>query len=85
MPRYFFHTADGSRDLDREGIDCADDGAARKQAIRYAGEVMRDEPQVLWDDHDFRVEVMNEAEDLLFTVVMISIDAPASGRPPSSD
>ena len=85
MPRYFFHTADGSRDLDREGFDCADDGAARKQAIRYAGEVMRDEPQVLWDGRDFRVEVMNEAEDLLFTVVMISIDAPASGQPPSSD
>jgi hypothetical protein len=47
-------------------------------AIRFAGAVMHDEPDVLWDGRDYRVEVTNEADDLLFTIVMLSIDAPAS-------
>lgn len=80
MPRFFFHTADGERDLDKEGIELADNAAARKEAIRFAGALMHDQPDVLWDGRDYRGEVTNTANDLLFTIVMLSIDAPASGR-----
>ncbi|CCW19756.1 hypothetical protein EBBID32_41260 [Sphingobium indicum BiD32] len=41
---------------------------------------MHDEPDVLWDGRDYRVEVTNETGALLFTIVMLSIDAPASNR-----
>lgn len=78
MPRYFFHTVDGGRDRDQEGTELSDNAAARKAAIRFAGAVLHDEPDVLWDGRDYRVEVTNEAGDLLFTIVMLSIDAPAS-------
>jgi hypothetical protein len=81
MPRYFFNTADGTRDRDAVGVQLRDDAAARKQAIKYAGEVMHDEPDVLWDGREFRVEVVNEKDDLLFTVITLAVDAPASGQP----
>ncbi|WP_037492168.1 DUF6894 family protein [Sphingobium indicum] len=80
MPRYFFHTVDGGRDVDQEGTELPNDAAARKAAIRFAGAVMHDEPDVLWDGRDYRVEVTNETGALLFTIVMLSIDAPASNR-----
>ena len=80
MPTYFFHTADGDRDLDKEGTELPDNAAARKAAIKFAGAVMHDDPDVLWDGHDYRVEVTNQTGDLLFTVIMLSIDAPASGQ-----
>ena len=80
MPHFYFHTADGGRDLDRQGMDLADQGAARKEAIRFAGAVINHEPDVLWDGRDFRVEVTDEAGNLLFTVITLAVDAPASDR-----
>jgi hypothetical protein len=63
--------------LHRNGMKCAI-LTGSVLAIRFAGAVMHDEPDVLWDGRDYRVEVTNEADDLLFTIVMLSIDAPAS-------
>lgn len=40
MPQFFFHTADGGEHRDAEGIECKDMGAARREAIRYAGAVL---------------------------------------------
>lgn len=80
MPRFFFHTADGERDLDQEGTELADNATARKEAIRFAGAIMHEQPEVLWDGRDYRVEVTNKAGELLFTIIMLSIDAPASGQ-----
>lgn len=80
MPHYYFHTADGRRDRDRQGAELADHRAARKQAIRFAGAILDSEPEVLWDGRDFRVEVTDEAGQLLFTVITLAVDAPASER-----
>ena len=79
MARYFFHTADGTRDWDAEGMELPDGGAARKAAIRYAGAVMNDEPDVLWDGRDFRVEVTDAERHLLFTVITLAVDSPEAG------
>lgn len=75
MPRYFFHTADGGKHRDREGIDCPNRAAARREAIRYAGSVLHDEPDLFRDGRDFRVEVTDESQRPLFTVIMLAIDA----------
>lgn len=79
MARYYFHTTDGTVERDTEGMECADLTEVRQRAIRYAGDIMSDEPEVLWDGRDFRVEATNEAGDLLFTIVTLAINAPAGG------
>ena len=80
MSRYYFHTADGTRDRDREGMECRDPHAARVEAIRYAGALMADQPDVLWDGHDFRVEVTDEDQRLVCTVIALAVDAPRLER-----
>lgn len=76
MGRYYFHTASGSRQRDREGMECNDAHAARVEAIRFAGALMADEPDVLWDGRDFRVEVTDEDQRLVCTVISLAVDAP---------
>lgn len=81
MPRYFFHTADGTRERDTVGTVLEGLDQARVQAIQFAGEILSGEPEVLWDGRDFRIEVTDEQDLMLFTVITIAVDAPASGRP----
>ncbi len=76
---FYFHTADGGRERDREGVDLADPASARREAIKYAGAVMADQPDVLWDGRDFRVEVTDEKDLLLYTIIMLAVDAPVMG------
>lgn len=76
MPHYFFHTADGERHRDPSGVDLPDDAAARVEAIRFTGAIMADEPDVLWDGRDFRMEVVDAAQRLLFTIITLAVDAP---------
>ena len=44
MPRYFFHLNDGHTALDAEGTELADLNAARQEAVRFSGEVLREGP-----------------------------------------
>jgi hypothetical protein len=75
MPHYFFNTANGSFEPDPDGIDLSDDAAARVHAIKFAGDVMHHEPDVLWDGSEFRVQVTDDEQQLLFTIEMKAIDA----------
>ena len=34
VPHYFFHTADGERDLDHNGTELPDNGADRRAGVR---------------------------------------------------
>ena len=68
MPKYFFNTADGVREVDTEGVHFPDDIAAREEAVRFAGDVVRDNPELLDETESFIVEVLNEKRELLFTV-----------------
>lgn len=77
MPRYFFTTADGTRDPDVDGTELPSLSAARIEAIKFAGEVLSDHPDMIWDGEDFRVEVSDEAGLLLFTVVAMAMDSPS--------
>lgn len=80
MPRYYFHTANGGVHRDDTGTELPGLLAARVHAIKYAGEVMADEPEVLWDGQEFYVEVRNEAHQLLFIVTCKARNAPAAGE-----
>ena len=82
MPRYFFHTADGGQDRDPNGMELADDHAARLEAIRYGGALLRDQPEIVVHGRDLRVAVVDQDRQLLMTVVTMAIDArdPPSGE-----
>jgi hypothetical protein len=42
MPRYFFNLKDGHTSLDEEGTELADIHAARREAVTFAGQTLRD-------------------------------------------
>jgi hypothetical protein len=68
MPRYFFHMVDGTRDEDPRGTELADDKAAFREAVRFAGLALASEPELLLDHLRFRVEVTDEADELVFVL-----------------
>lgn len=78
--RYFFNEFDGSYKADDAGLELPSMDDARLEAVRYAGEVLRDHPILIWKGEDFRVEVTDENQLVLFTVLVVGIDAPAGGR-----
>lgn len=77
--RYFFHTADGSRERDTEGVALASLHDARVEAIKFAGDRIAEQPDMLADGRPFRVEVTNEHGLQLFTVVTFAIDSTVVG------
>lgn len=77
--RYFFHTRDCTAQRDTIGVDLQDKAAARVEAIRQAGVVMADEPEVLWDGRELHVEVRDDRGLQLFDVVCYVMNAPAAG------
>lgn len=79
MPRYFFHSVDGGRERDRDGVELPDDVAAQGMAVAFLGEFLKDDPHQLWEQGTLRVEVTNEVGVLLWTLVTLTIDAPRPG------
>jgi hypothetical protein len=84
MPIYHFHSSDGSRDVDAEGTELPNDAAARLAAVRYAGEMLKDEPARLWSAGQWRVEVTDDRNALLFTVITIAVDTPTPDSVPAA-
>ena len=67
MKRYFFNLSDGTRERDDTGQPFVDDMAAQREAIRFAGEILKHEPDRL--EHGcLKVDVNDEAGAVLFVV-----------------
>ena len=80
MPLYFFHRTNGGVSVDREGTELPNLDSARREAIVYAAETLRDQPD--WaSPGELRVDIADTAGEVLLTVV-ISARAPA--RPPDA-
>lgn len=77
MPRYFFHRTDGVDERDHDGIELPDHVAARRQAINYASETLRNHPEKVWDGDDLKIEVSDDVGLVLFVVTIYVTDAPA--------
>ena len=73
--RYYFNTADGTRDRDDVGYELPDHAAPRAMASRYLGEILRDEPNVPRDLDLLRVDVTNHHGLILFSLSVVSLDA----------
>lgn len=80
MSRFFFNQINGEFKKDDEGLEFASLEDARTEAVRYAGEVLCHQPGVVWQGEDFRVEVTDESQLLLFTLIVVGVDAPSAGR-----
>ena len=78
MPLYHFHTIANTRQPDTDGVDLPDDGAAQDLAVRYAGELLRDEPALVRDGRTCRVEVTTEGGSLIFTFTASTLAEPAT-------
>lgn len=77
MPRYFFDVADHGIEVDDVGQELPDPARARVEAIIFAGALLRDDPDMVWDGHELRVTVKDEAGAEVVSVFVHAVDAPA--------
>lgn len=69
MPRYYFHIHDGADFPDRDGTMLPDLEAARHEAIRLAGSVIRELGSPFWDERhggEWTMEVADQQGNPLF-------------------
>lgn len=67
MPRFFFNTNNDVELRDEEGTELPDIDAARRAAIRYAGELLRDGPRLDFDA-TWQLRASDAFESVLFTI-----------------
>lgn len=77
MPRYFFHTEDGSSQLDHEGMELDSARTAQVAAVKLMGETLKDQPEDVLGSRAFRVIVTDEAGLILFVLDLSAVEAPA--------
>ena len=77
MARYHFNTLKGEVREDTVGVELPGLREARIEAVRFAAEVLKDNPMIVWDGEDFRIEVTDEQGLAQFTVIIVGVDAPA--------
>lgn len=78
MPMYFFNTVDGRRYPDEDGSDMPDFAAVRAKATRLIGELLKEQPEDLWDTGRLRVEVTDASgADVLVLEVSLTGKAAA--------
>lgn len=75
MPRYYFHTRDGQRDHDDIGVELADAAEARREAVRFGGGLLGDDPDIISNENGLRIDVIDEAGSLCFAIVIAAVDA----------
>jgi hypothetical protein len=61
MPRFYFHIFDGRNQRDDDGTELSNFHEARVKAIRYAGEVLKDDAHCIALGEDWHMDVTDEA------------------------
>jgi hypothetical protein len=85
MPRYFFDIHDGVHDVDNEGTELHGIDEARRQAAKMAGRLLSDNAQKFWSGDEWKITVRDERDLVLFTLIFLAVDAPATSRNRSSE
>ena len=81
MPRYFFHTEDGTCARDELGTELADDHAARNEAVVVLAELVKENPDEFWSDAAFTLTVTDEAGLTLYILDLAATASPAAAQP----
>jgi hypothetical protein len=79
VPRFYFHTEDGRPLRDREGVELPDLAAARREAARALGEMLKERADEFWSDGLLRMAVSDADGLTLFLVEVTATTAPAVG------
>lgn len=77
MPRYHFNVYDGVSEPDLTGTELADWQVARLEAIRLAGQILKDEAHRIALGEDWRIEVTDSTGLILFQMTFLVVEAPA--------
>ncbi len=85
MPRYFFNVYDSTDIKDDVGSDLPSMDAVRREAVRTAGELLRDGGSVdLWSGEEWKMIVTDEAGDEVLALRR-SPEASAEGGTPGHE
>jgi hypothetical protein len=60
MPRFHFHIFDGRDQRDDDGTELSDFQEARVEAVRYAGEILKDDADRIVLREDWHMDVTDE-------------------------
>lgn len=74
---FFFNLAGAVHDPDEDGWELASLGEARETAVRFVADYLRDRPEVVWLGDEVRLEVTDSKQLILFTLIVVGVDAPA--------
>ncbi|MCE4226563.1 hypothetical protein HCU64_22735 [Methylobacterium sp. C25] len=81
MPRFHFHIYDGFTARDPNGTELPDYAAARRMALRVAGELISEEGREVKLGEEWRLEVTDDADLVLFRIDFNITEAPAVPKP----
>ena len=76
MPRYHFKVMDGHSEIDHDGTELPDVLSARIEALRLAGEIIKDAAHLASLGSDWRVEVTDDRGLMLFRMGFVVMDSP---------
>ena len=77
MPRYFFNVYSGSESfIDEDGEEFPDNHAAWREATSTAGLSIKDLNGRLLPDSQWRLDVMDEFQNQLYCIIVISRRSP---------
>jgi hypothetical protein len=80
----FYNLAGAVYDPDVEGAEMASIDDARIEAARFIAQSIKDKPEIVWAGEEIRVEVTDERQLVLFTIIVVGVDAPSVSGHPSS-
>ncbi|GLS45547.1 hypothetical protein GCM10007884_35380 [Methylobacterium brachythecii] len=83
VPRFHFHIYDGFTARDPNGTELPDYDAARRTALRMAGELLKEEGREVKLGEEWRLEVTDDADLVLFRIDFNITEAPAVPKPSS--
>lgn len=80
MARYFFNIFEDGHKVDSVGGEYPDAEVARMQAVRFAADMLKNEPERVWRGAELRVEAADQWGTTLFTIIISGVDADAPAR-----
>ena len=78
MALFYFHTQTDTRFTDIDGVECVDRKAARLEAIRTCGEMVKDSPAGFWGSRPWSVTVTDVRGLVLYEIQMDGFTSPAT-------
>ncbi|MBE7244933.1 MAG: hypothetical protein INR63_08285, partial [Actinomycetospora chiangmaiensis] len=76
MPRFYFHVHDGHSELDPDGTELPDWQSARLEAIRLAGDILKQDAHRIALGEDWRIEVTDQTGLILFQMTFLVVESP---------